>query len=57
MPSKLGKLLKKAMVISVEDQVTYCNRTVQVGPHVMVVECATLDVSGTSVYVRGRGHG
>lgn len=49
MPSKLGKLLKKAMVISVEDQVTYCNRTVQVGPHVMVVECATLDVSGTCI--------
>lgn len=34
------------MVISMEDQVTYCNRTVQVGPHLLVVTTATMDTSG-----------
>lgn len=46
MPLELGKLLKKAMVVSVEDQVTYHNRTVQVGPYVLIVECASVDVTG-----------
>lgn len=45
MPS-LAQMLKKAMVISMEDQVTYSNRTIQVGPHTIVVECATLDTTG-----------
>lgn len=39
-------MLKKAMVISVEDQLEYCNRTVQVGPHVLIVTCATFDAQG-----------
>ena len=43
---KLGKLLKKAMVISMEDQITYCNKTIQVGPHVLVVTTATVDTAG-----------
>lgn len=43
---KLGKLLKKAMVISMEDQISYCNKTIQVGPHVLVVTTATVDTSG-----------
>ncbi|CAM9787703.1 unnamed protein product [Scytosiphon promiscuus] len=42
---KLGKLLKKAMVISMEDQISYCNKTIQVGPHVLVVTTATVDTS------------
>ncbi|CAM9804838.1 unnamed protein product [Pylaiella littoralis] len=42
---KLAKLLKKAMVISMEDQVSYCNKTIQVGPHVLVVTTATVDTS------------
>lgn len=45
---KLAKLLKKAMVISMEDQVSYCNKTIQVGPHVLVVTTATVDTSGES---------
>lgn len=45
---KVAKFIKKAMVISMEDQVSYCNRTIQVGPHVLVVACATLDASGES---------
>lgn len=43
---KLGKLLKKAMVVSMEDQITYCNKTIQVGPHVLVVTTATVDTTG-----------
>lgn len=43
---KLGKLLRKAMVISMEDQISYCNKTIQVGPHVLVVTTATVDTSG-----------
>lgn len=58
MPGGLGKLLKKAMVISMEDQVAYCNRTIQVGPHLLVVTCATLDATGgfrlTSALLNGR---
>lgn len=45
---KVAKFIKKAMVISMEDQVSYSNRTIQVGPHVLVVTCATLDASGES---------
>lgn len=44
--AKLLKMFKKAMVISMEDQLTYCNRTVQVGPHLLVVTTATMDTSG-----------
>lgn len=51
---KLGKLLKKAMVVSMEDQITYCNKTVQVGPHVLVVTTATVDTTGERE--RRRGH-
>lgn len=51
MPLKLGKLLKKAMVISVEDHVTYHNRTVQVGPHVLIMECASVDATGAHFMV------
>lgn len=43
---KLGKLLKKAMVISMEDQIAYVNKTIQVGPHVLVVSSATIDTTG-----------
>lgn len=42
----LGDKLRKLMVIDASDQVSYCNRTVQVGPHVLVVTCATLDSNG-----------
>ncbi|CAM9445538.1 unnamed protein product [Ectocarpus fasciculatus] len=42
---KLGKLLRKAMVISMEDQISYCNKTIQVGPHVLVVTTATVDTT------------
>lgn len=45
---KLGNLLKKAMVVSMEDQITYCNKTIQVGPHVLVVTSATVDTTGES---------
>lgn len=48
---KLGKLLRKAMVISVEDQISYCNKTIQVGPHVLVVTTATLDTTGECTVV------
>lgn len=43
---KLAKLLKKAMVVSIEDQITYCHKTIQVGPHVLVVTTATVDTTG-----------
>ncbi|CAN0298846.1 unnamed protein product, partial [Ascophyllum nodosum] len=43
------------MVIDVADQVSYCNRTVQVGPHVLVVTCATLD--STVPRLRHKHHG
>jgi len=46
---KLGKLLKKAMVISMEDQISYCNKTIQVGPHVLVVTSATVDTTGETL--------
>lgn len=42
----LGDKLRKLMVIDASDQVSYCNRTVQVGSHVLVVTCATLDSTG-----------
>lgn len=44
--AKLGKLLKKAMVVSIEDQITYCSKTIQVGPHVLVVTTAIVDNTG-----------
>lgn len=43
---KLARLLKKAMVVSMEDQISYCNKTIQVGPHVLVVTTATVDTTG-----------
>lgn len=43
---KVWKMLKKAMIITMEDQISYCNRTIQVGPHLLVVTAATMDTSG-----------
>lgn len=53
--AKLMKMIKKAMVISMEDQVTYCNRTVQVGPHLLVVTAATMDTSGECLVKKSQG--
>ena len=43
---KVWKMLKKAVIITMEDQISYCNRTIQVGPHLLVVTAATMDTSG-----------
>lgn len=43
---KLANLLRKAMVVSMEDQISYCNKTIQVGPHILVVTTATVDTTG-----------
>lgn len=49
-------MFKKAMVITMEDQVSYCNKTIQVGPHLLVVTTATMDTSGESLLEEETGH-